>query len=98
MYTIYIHIFFLNIYTHIYICTYIYIHIYVYTVYMYVNIYICMGYAIDAGFKQLKICDSTWLNARISPKGSDQRRKPQILLSLFVHRWGFGKQTTKSWS
>jgi hypothetical protein len=53
-----------------------------------------MGYAIDAGFKQLKICDSTWLNARISPKGSDQRRKPQILLSLFVHRWGFGKQTT----
>ena len=60
--------------------------------------YMYMGYAIDAGFKQLKICDSTWLNARISPKGSDQRRKPQILLSLFVHRWGFGKQTTKSWS
>ena len=81
-----------------YIYIYTYIYRYVYTVYMYVNIYICMGYAIDAGFKQLKICDSTWLNARISPKGSDQRRKPQILLSLFVHRWGFGKQTTKSWS
>ena len=57
----------------------VYRHIYI--------LYMYMGYAIDAGFNQLRVCDSTWLNTRISPKGK-QRSAPEttaILLSLFVH-------------